>query len=148
MKKIILSLTFAVIILSSGYTYAAETNPGNLVKEAFAKEFAQIKDVKWDLVNKEGIYQASFAFNNESLKAFFTEDGEFLGTTRQISKSQLPILITRELDKKYPAADARTVFEYSMKDGVAYYVTLVTSKGAMIVKATGSGEITVYQRNK
>jgi hypothetical protein len=148
MKKIILSLTFAFVILSSGYTYAAETNPGNLVKEAFAKEFAQIKDVKWDLVNKEGIYQASFAFNNESLKAFFTEDGEFLGTTRQISKSQLPILITRELDKKYPAADARTVFEYSMKDGVAYYVTLVTSKGAMVVKATGSGEITVYQRNK
>lgn len=148
MKKIALSLAIAAAILSSGFTYAAETNPSNFIKEAFSKEFAQIKEVKWDIVGKDGIYQANFTFNNESLQAFFTEDGEFLGTNRQISKAQLPILIARELNKAYPEADIRAVFEYSMKDGLAYYVTLTTSKGAMVVKATGNGELTVRQRSK
>jgi hypothetical protein len=148
MKKIALSLALAVAILSSGFSYAAETNPSSLVKEAFSKEFAQIKDVKWGIVGKEGIYQANFTFNNESVQAFFTEEGEFLGTSRQVSKSQLPILIARGLDKSYPAADIRSVFEYSMKDGLAYYITLMTSKGAMVVKAAGNGELTVHQRSK
>ena len=106
MKKIIVSLTLAAAILTTGTIHAAENNPSTVVKEAFSKEFTQIKDVKWDVINKDGngIYQANFMFNNESLQAFFTEEGEFLGTTRQITKSQLPILVTRELDKKY--ADA------------------------------------------
>jgi hypothetical protein len=148
MKKIILSLTLAAAILTSGFAYAAEGNPGTAVKDAFSREFAQIKDVKWDMVNKEGIYQATFIFNNESLQAFFTEEGDFLGTTRLITKSQLPILVTRELDKKYADAMIRTVFEHSMTDGLAYYITLVTKKGAIIVKATGNGELTVHQRSR
>lgn len=150
MKKIIVSLTLAAAILTTGTIHAAENNPSTVVKEAFSKEFAQIKDVKWDVINKDGngIYQANFMFNNESLQAFFTEEGEFLGTTRQITKSQLPILVTRELDKKYADAEVRTVYEHSMTDGVAYYITLATNKGTMVVKAAGNGELTVRQRTK
>jgi hypothetical protein len=151
MKKIAFSLAIAAAVLSTGFTYAAEPNPtkpSKLVKEAFSKEFAQIKDVKWGQVGKEGIYQANFSFNNEAVQAFFTEEGEFLGTNREVTKSQLPILIARELDKSYPDADIRSIFEYSMKDGLAYYVTIMTGKGAMIVKATSNGELTVRQRSK
>jgi hypothetical protein len=148
MKKIALSLALVAAILSTGFTYAAAPNPSNRVKEAFSKEFAHIKDVKWDLVGKDGIYLANFTFNSESVQAFFTEEGEFLGTNRQISKQQLPILIARELDKSYPDADIRSVFEYSMKDELAYYLTIMTSKGAMVIKATGNGELTVRQRTK
>lgn len=150
MKKIIVSLTLAAAILTTGTLHAAGNNPNAAVKEAFAKEFAQIKDVKWDVVTKDGngIYQANFTFNNESLQAFFTEEGEFLGTTRQITKSQLPILVTRELDKKYGDAEIRSVYEHSMTDGIAYYITLVTDKGTIVVKAAGNGELTVRQRNK
>lgn len=150
MKKIIISLTLAAAVLTTGTIYAAGSNPNPAVKEAFAKEFAQIKEVKWDVVTKNGsgIYQANFTFNNESLQAFFTEEGEFLGTTREITKSQLPILVIRELDKKYGEATIRTVYEHSMTDGIAYYINMVTEKGAMIVKATGNGELTVRQKLK
>ena len=98
-------------------------------------------------MNKEGVYQAKFIFNNETLQAFFTEEGEFLGTTRQILASQLPILVAAGLNKEYADARVVTIFEYSKKDGTDYYITLVTKKGAMIVKANGSGELTVHQRN-
>ena len=147
MKKIILSLTLATAILSSSFTYAATKEPGFKVKQAFSTEFTQVKEVEWTTMNKEGVYQAKFTFNNETLQAFFTEEGEFLGTTRQILPSQLPILVAAGLNKEYADARVVSIFEYSKKDGTDYYITLVTKKAAMIIKATGSGELTVHQRN-
>jgi hypothetical protein len=148
MKKIILSLTISAVLISSTLaTYAADTNPNIVVKQAFTREFAQVKDVEWTSVSKEGIYQAKFVFNNETLQAFFNEDGEFLGTTRQIIKVQLPILVVTELEKHYTDARIVTIFEYSKKDGTAYYITITDNKGAMVLKATGNGELTVYKKN-
>jgi len=148
MKKIILSLTLSAALLSSAFTYAANNNEPNVkVKQAFINEFTQAKDVEWATISREGVYQAKFTFNNESLQAFFTEEGEFLGTTRQITKSQLPILVATGLEKQYADARVVTIFEYSKKDGLEYYITLTTSKGSLIVKANASGELYVHKKN-
>jgi hypothetical protein len=152
MKKIILSLTISAALLSSVATFAADkrpdaTEPGATVRQAFTKEFSQIKDVEWTTLNKEGVYQAKFTFNNEDLQAFFYEEGDFLGTTRQIQKSQLPIVVVTELEKQYAGDRVATIFEYSKKDGLAYYITLASNKRAMVIKATGNGELSVYKKN-
>lgn len=148
MKKIFFSLTLTAAILSSAFTYAGTNNePGIKVKQAFTNEFTQVKDVEWTNMSKEGVYQAKFSFNNETLQAFFTEEGEFLGTTRQISKSQLPILVASGLEKQYADAHVITIFEYSKKDGIEYYITLTTVKGAIIARASASGEFSVYKKN-
>jgi hypothetical protein len=151
MKKIIFSLAFSAALLSSAFTYAAgrDTNvnePTVIVKQAFAKEFKNIANVEWTTLSKEGVYQAKFSFNNEPLQAFFTEDGEFLGTTRQVVLAQLPVAVSTELEKQYTDYRVVTIFEYSKRDGLNYYITLCNSKGAMIVKATGNGELTVYKK--
>lgn len=148
MKKIIFTITLSVALLSSAFTYAANINePGVKVKQAFTNEFTQAKDVEWVAMGKEGVYQAKFTFNNESLQAFFTEEGEFLGTTRQINKSQLPILVASSIDKQYADARVVTIFEYSKKDGLDYYITMTTAKGALIVKANANGDLSVYKKN-
>src|SRR5664279_4742234 len=104
MKKIIIALTISAALLSSAATYAAVTNPDITVKQAFAKEFSKVKDVEWSTIGKEGVYSAKFSFNNENIQAFFTEDGEFLGTTREITTSQLPVIVTSELQKQYASS--------------------------------------------
>ena len=147
MKKMILSLSIAAALLSFTTVHAADKNPDAKVKQAFNKEFSQVKEVEWSSISKDGVFQAKFSFNNETVQAFFTEDGEYLGTTRQVTKSQLPIMVTNALDKQYSDARIVTIFEYSKTDGLAYYVTLVTSKGSMIVKATGSGDVSIYKKN-
>lgn len=147
MKKIILLLAITTATLSSFTTKAADRMPGAVVKQALSREFAQAKDVAWTSVSKEGVYQATFTYNNESLQAFFTEDGEFLGTTRQIRKNQLPILIVSALEKQYADYRVATVFEYSKTDGLAYYITVVNSNGGMVLKATGNGDISVFKKN-
>ena len=147
MKKIVLSLAIATVMLSSFTTYAADKTPGIAVKQALSREFSQAKDVEWTSLSKEGVYQAKFTYNNESLQAFFTEDGEFLGTTRQISKNQLPILVVAALEKQYNDYRVATAFEYSKTDGLSYYITIVSANGAMVLKAAGNGDLSVYKKN-
>ena len=152
MKKIILSFTIAAAILSSSFTYAADKEPvlkepSIKAKQAFSNEFAKVTDVEWTTMAKEGVYQAKFTFNNESLQAFFTEEGDFLGTTRQITKSQLPILVLNQLGKKYPDAHVLTIFEYSKQEGLEYYITITNDKGGQILQASGNGEVSVYKKN-
>jgi len=147
MKKIIFALTISAALFSSSFTYAADHEPGLKVQEAFNREFKKVGEVQWSNVNQAGVYQAKFNFNNETLQAFFTEEGEFLGTTRQVLKSQLPIMVTNELGKQYPDDRVVTIFEYSRKDGLEYYITLNGSRGGMIVKANGSGDLSLYKKN-
>lgn len=147
MKKIIFSLALSAALLGSVATYAADKKPGFTVTNAFTKEFNQITEVEWTTLSTDGVYQAKFTFNNETIKAFFSEEGEFLGTTRQIAKSQLPIIVATELEKQYADARVATIFEYSKKDGLSYYITLVNAKGAMIISASGNGDLSIYKKN-
>jgi hypothetical protein len=147
MKKIIISLTLSAALLSSTFIYAADIEPNGKVKQAFTDVFRKAKDVEWTTVNKEGVYQAKFNFNNETLQAFFTEEGDYIGTTRQIMASQLPIMVATGLEKQYAGDRVITIFEYSKKDGLDYYITLMTGKGAIIIKATGNGDLSVYRKN-
>ena len=147
MKKIILSFAIAAAVLSSSFTYAAKNDPSLKAKQAFVTQFTQVGDVEWTTMNNAGVYQAKFTFNNESLQAFFNEEGEFLGTTRQIVKSQLPILVVTELNKQYADARVVSIFEFSKQDGLDYYITITNSKGASIIKATGNGELSLYKKN-
>lgn len=147
MKKIIISLTLSAALLSSTFIYAADIEPNGKVKQAFTEVFRKASDVEWTTINKEGVYQAKFNFNNETLQAFFTEEGDYIGTTRQITASQLPIMVATGLEKQYAGDRVITIFEYSKKDGLDYYITLMTAKGAIIVKATGNGDLSVYRKN-
>ena len=147
MKKIILASTLAVALLSSNFIYAANIEPSVKVKQAFISEFTKATNVEWTTLSKEGVYQAKFVLNNEILEAFFSEEGDFLGTTRQITAAQLPILVTTSLEKKYADSRIVTIFEYSKKDGLDYYITLTSAKGAVVVKASGNGDIYLYKKN-
>lgn len=148
MKKILLSMTLALGIMGATFAAPADKEPSVTVKAAFAKEFSNIKDVQWDESETNGVYLARFTFNNESVQAYFTGEGEFLGTMRQISVSRLPVMAANTLSRKYADYHVVSVFEYSKPQGVAYYITLSDAKGGLMLEAAGNGELTVYKRIK
>ncbi len=147
MKRVFLSLAFATLILSSAI--AADNQPSYAAKQAFEKEFIGIKEVKWQEMSKRnGIYVASFVFNSETLQAIFTEEGEFLGTTRAINKEQLPILVLKELNNNYTNNTIINIYEHSAPEGLNFYITVSDEKGEQLLKATGNGQITTHKRSK
>ena len=146
MKKILISLTLATVLLISGAAFASDKFPNGAVTKSFQQEFSNIKEVKWQSLSVDGIYIADFTYNNAALRAYFSEEGEFLGTAREISKFQLPILVIKALNQKFPTARIVSVVEHSKADGLDYYLTLVTPKGSMIIEANGNGEVSVQKK--
>src|SRR5687767_2961588 len=100
MKKLIT----LVLILTASFvsTQAKEIFPvSESIKKSFFKEFTTANDVSWSFVEDRDLYKASFLFDGKELNAYFSKDGEFVGTSRYIARQQMPVVISQQLDKEY-----------------------------------------------
>ena len=128
MKKLI-SL---VLILTVGLinTQAKEILPVNeSIKRSFSKEFTTANDVAWTYVEERNVFKATFLFDGNELNAYFTKEGDFVGTSRYISKQQMPVVVRQQLGKQYGNYVVRTIIEHASKDQTAYFITIEGKKG-------------------
>src|SRR3982751_339157 len=114
MKKllvIILILTVAII-----NTQARDVKPvSENIKKSLSKEFTTATNIQWSYVDDKEVYRATFEFDGRELNAYFTQEGDFIGTSRYISRQQMPVVITQQLTKKYPNSVVRTIIEHTTK---------------------------------
>ena len=134
MKKIIIMLA---ITISSLAVFAGEENVNNKVLNAFSKEFAGAKDVKW--TTSSTFSKASFVFNGQYVYAFYQLDGELLAMTRNISSLDLPISLQSSLKKGYEGYWISDLFEVSNNEGTNYYITMENADSKVVLKSTSGG---------
>ena len=146
MKKILIA---AAVLITSTFT-AFTANAGDKVNakvlSTFQKEFSQATDVKWTIT--DDVVKANFSYLGTRAEAFFTTEGELMGTARNVLYNQLPIAITRELDKKYASATIYDIIEYSVGGETKYSMTIELVSKKLTVKATSGGEIWVEAKMK
>jgi hypothetical protein len=148
MKMFLFSVALAAALSGSVSSQAQSAAPPSAIVKAFQNNFSDVQQVQWEALSGTGVYTADFEYRGERVRAYFGTEGGFLGTARNIPVNQLPILASRELAQRYPGARVSEVSELSLQDGVDYYITVSTAKGNLILKATGTGELTVHQRQK
>src|SRR5436190_2785715 len=99
MKKSVFILS-AALMLFSVFAFATDSDKVNArVKSAFLNDFTTASNVSWELL--KDFYFATFILNNIEVSAAYNEQGELVGTSRTIERSQLPIILSMALDKKY-----------------------------------------------
>lgn len=143
MKKLLIILGIA----ASSFTYANEP-VSRKVMDAFATDFAKVNAVQWQSLEASGLYQATFLYNGEELNAFYNEEGEMVGTSRYIKKSQLPLMIQKEIAAKYDAHFITTIIERNLNGATTYFVTIDSNKNALMLQANATGELSVYKKIK
>src|SRR5699024_6071900 len=118
------------------------------VKKSFNREFTSVTgtEVTWSWVEEKDVYKATFTFSGRKLNAYFTADGSFVGTSRYISKEQMPVIVLQQLEKKYKGYYIRTVIEYASKDQTSYYISLESEKNGLMIKASPAGELSNYMK--
>jgi hypothetical protein len=141
MKKMILTLAVA---LSTMCSFAGEVNVSSKVLDAFKNEFASAKEVTWTATNS--FYKASFVFNDQYVFAFYSTDGELMGTTRYISSVDLPISLQTGLKKDYSKYWISDLFEVSNSEATGYYITLENADSKIVLKSTGGESWQTYQK--
>lgn len=82
MKKIFVSLSLMLALGLTTVLANDKTDVNGKIKESFKREFAGAESVKWDEV--EDYQMATFVFLCHRVIAYFNQDGELLGSTRDI----------------------------------------------------------------
>ena len=143
MKKF-LSLSLALTLAVT--SIFANNEIGQRVMDSFKKEFAQAQDVKWE--NSKDLAKATFKLNEQVMVAYFTEAGELVAVTRNLTVSQLPINLQSSMKKSSPDSWLTDLFEVSTGDETSYFVTLHTAAQVTVLKSVGTQGWTVYKKEK
>ena len=148
MKKfLVLAVLFAsVCSFSVQASEKDKVTPG--VEKAFQKEFAGATYVKWEALENKDIFQANFIYNNERLSAFFGEDGSLLATGRFIHTGNMPLLVTKTMNKRFEGYEIKEVLEVVRGHETSYLVTVENDKTKLIVNAYSTGAAYIFKKVK
>lgn len=148
MKKIItVLLILSVAIINVHATEIDGSVPvTKVIATSFSKEFSTAKEVNWSWIKEQDLFKATFSYNNKQLNAYFTREGEYVGTSRYISNDQLPLIIAKNLQQRYSDYSIRTIIENTTTGQTTYFVTLESATHGLMVNASPNGELVKYKK--
>lgn len=146
MKKAIVGLVLgAVLLVNSAFARKSET-VNEKVQSAFKQEFVQAKEVNW--VRTNTYFKAVFKMNDDVLTAFYTEDGEMMGVTRNLLSTELPINLQTSLKKEYNGYWVTDLFEFARPDASGYFITIENADQSITLQSNDGSNWSTYRKVK
>ena len=93
MKRETNPILIIAFLLPSFSAYSDDSGESELpqaVFNNFRSIYPEARIKEWEWEKKEMLYEVEFIMNGESYEAFFTSDGKWIRTEREIKKSELP----------------------------------------------------------
>jgi hypothetical protein len=143
MKKLFISALLAIAVTVS--SFAAEGNKVSYsVRSNFEAHFKHISDVQWTSV--ENYVKATFTLDGVRTEAFFSPEGELIGTSQAITLDELPVSAKRVFAKKYAGYIVKEAIRFDGTQENAYYISAENEKGSVILKVEDTGFISTVKR--
>jgi hypothetical protein len=140
MKKIILSISVLLVLSFSSLDATASVNPGDNPEQKFKAAFPTAECVKW---SREGDYRkVSFMLYGRGAQAFFSPEGDLLGTMRNVLYADLPIKIMIAVRKRFDNSVPYAITEINRVDGTYYKFAVETKKRCYDVTISEDGSFT------
>lgn len=137
MKKLIVLFFLSATVT----TFANDPDPvSERVQSSFKKEFPGASLISW---NETGDYlRAVFVYAGYRSEAYFTPDGELQGSARNIFYNQLPLAVTKAIEKRFADPDVLEVSEITTASGTRYLIRLQEgTKGYRVQYDAGGNNI-------
>src|SRR5215831_7134388 len=146
MKNLIVAVTTLIATaVTPTLAHASDIDPR--AERVFAKQFAGAQYVKWNTM-EDGYLRVTFVLNGIGAESFFNEDGELLGTVRNLFYNQLPLLVMQSVDSKFAGSSILEVKEITNDDGTNYKVILENNGKKYTLKLNSLGQITDSEKQK
>lgn len=146
MKKTLIALSL-MLTVTALTAFAGGADPvSEQLKAAFKKEFPQAQLISWD--NAGDYIRATFILAGYRSEAYFSSEGELYGSARNIIYAQLPLAVTRAVEKRYPASDVFQVTEITNGNGTRYLLNLVAEKCDYQVQYDAGGNLLAVEKQK
>jgi hypothetical protein len=142
MKKLLIVL-FAS--LSTLFSNATDVAPA--VLKSFNSTFANAREVSWD--GSGEFYKARFTLDGQYINAFYNAEAELVALTRNMSLSQLPVMLQTELKNKTSKGSWITgITEYATNEGTIYYASLENADMKITLRSTDTEWMTYKKIDK
>ncbi len=141
-------LSIAVIFLLSVIgTRAADKDPEFVGFYNFKHQYPNATVISYKV---KGLYtEVNFIWNDMRLQAFYSQEGDFVATCREVVIGSLPLSVQMSLKNEYPNYITRDAIEYDDSDnGVSYFVTMIGQKATYLLRVSTGGTISVFKKMK
>lgn len=141
MKKLLVVAVLAIFIGTTAFERPGKTVTYK-IEHQFKNSFAGANDVTW--VSGENLTTAIFNLNGEQVKAFYSKDGDYLGTTKTFAFDKLPAKALETLAAKYsyPKYNLKECIEFEDANGeLNYYISFERNKTTMLVEVSPEGYV-------
>ena len=145
MKKSIIVFS-AILTVITATAFVGAKPGGNPAEATFQKEFNGATNVKW--TEGRDVISASFILSDSRIIAYFTTDGELLGTARSVLFNQLPLAVVKEINNHYGNAPISDIIEYTSGMATYYGMYVDTPTKQLKIKISSEGDVTVEKRTK
>lgn len=142
MKKLFIA---ALIVLAAGSTAFATdaTKVNNKIKTSFSSLFANAENVSWTITDQ--FTRANFILDEENVEAYFSKDGDLIGTSVKIDFKKLPSKALKTIKKEYGSYKVTDCIEFQKDDSSTYYVSLEDGNKKQILEVSLFGAVSVYK---
>jgi hypothetical protein len=130
MKKLLYCLLIGGFVMMTATVHAQFRSIPSVVTDSFKVKYPNATSVSWS--DKVSAFQATFTQDSEKYIARYGSKGEWLGSTKKITKDALPAAVKDGLSKsKYadPDWEVRTVTTRYLPGNVVQYVINVYKSG-------------------
>lgn len=134
MKKIFF-VTALFLLVGLASSARAHTGISSQIASAFQKDFAGATSVTWQTDRQ--FTKATFTLNGVVLFAYYEASGELIATTRNITSSQLPIMLLNKIKAEYSSFWITDLFEISSNNTTSYYITLENAGEIKVLHSDG-----------
>ena len=145
MKRSIIVFS-AILIVITATAFVGAKPGGNPAEATFQKEFSGATNVKW--TESKDVISASFTLSDSRIIAYFTTEGELLGTERNVLFNQLPLAVIREINNRYGNAPISDIVEYTSGIDTFYGMYVDTPTKHLKLKISSEGDVTVVKKTK
>ena len=145
MKKTIFTLALSLVLGTASFANNDESI-NQKAAQSFKKEFAQAKDVSWQKAGD--MVKATFTLSEKVLFAYYSEAGDLIAITRNITADQLPMNLLNSLKKNYSAYWVSDLFEMVSSGQTSYYITVENADHKVVLKSEDFGSWSTYRKEK
>lgn len=131
MKHLFIALTISAASLFNTAKANPEVTPR--VLEAFRSTYVHAKEVHWSEIDNG--FKASFKSEGKYITAYYTFDGSWIGTTRNIAASELSPKLRGNLRKELKHAWISDLYVLNTDDGNVYFATVESADAKVVLKS-------------
>jgi hypothetical protein len=145
MKKLFIAALLTLTVATSAFASDEKGLNANLLQD-FEAQFESAENVKWNTSSK--YIKASFEVDGKKRDAYYSLDGEFIGSSRKITLEDLPVQAKRTFAKRYSDYTVKEAIKFDGAEETAFFVSAENEKQSVVLKITSAGVSVFKKTNK